>query len=156
MWHGMMKRLKIKNNIHSTMEMLLKKKNASIEYEIDVLDENNYIRVDFDKITMILKNLIENGIIYNKSENPEIKVKISEGQDRYKFSVSDNGIGIPSAEQHKVFERFYRVDRARTSNLGGTGLGLAIVKSLIEKYGGKISVVSEEGKGTTFEFYISK
>ena len=147
---------KIKNNIYSTMEMLLKKKNASIEYEIDVLDENNYIRVDFDKITMILKNLIENGIIYNKSETPEIKVKISEGQDRYNFSVSDNGIGIPAAEQYKVFERFYRVDRARTSNLGGTGLGLAIVKSLIEKYGGKISVVSEEGKGTTFEFYISK
>ncbi len=78
-----------------------------------MLDENNYIRVDFDKITMILKNLIENGIIYNKSETPEIKVKISEGQDRYNFSVSDNGIGIPAAEQYKVFERFYRVDRAR-------------------------------------------
>ena len=121
-----------------------------------VIDENNYIRADFDKITMILKNLIENGIIYNKSENPKIIVKITEGQDRYNFSVSDNGIGIPADEQYKVFERFYRVDRARTSNLGGTGLGLAIVKSLIEKYGGKITVVSEEGKGTTFEFYISK
>lgn len=147
---------KIKNNIQATMEMLLRKKNASIEYQIDVADENNYIRADFDKITMILKNLIENGIIYNKSENPKIKVKIKEEQDRYNFSVSDNGIGIPTDEQYKVFERFYRVDRARTSNLGGTGLGLAIVKSLIEKYGGKISVISEEGKGTTFEFYISK
>ena len=147
---------KIKNNIQATMEILLKKKNASIEYQVDVIDENNYIRADFDKITMILKNLIENGIIYNKSENPKIIVKITEGQDRYNFSVSDNGIGIPADEQYKVFERFYRVDRARTSNLGGTGLGLAIVKSLIEKYGGKITVVSEEGKGTTFEFYISK
>ena len=147
---------KIKNNIQATMEILLKNKNASIEYQIDVTDENNYIRVDFDKITMILKNLIENGIIYNKSENPKIKVKITEGLDRYNFSVSDNGIGIPADEQYKIFERFYRVDRARTSNLGGTGLGLAIVKSLVEKYGGKISVVSEEGKGTTFEFYISK
>ena len=147
---------KIKNNIQTTMEILLKNKNASIEYQIDVTDENSYIRVDFDKITMILKNLIENGIIYNKSENPKIKVKITEGLDRYNFSVSDNGIGIPADEQYKIFERFYRVDRARTSNLGGTGLGLAIVKSLVEKYGGKISVVSEEGKGTTFEFYISK
>lgn len=147
---------KIKSNIQSTMEMLLKNKNASIKYQIEVSDENNYIRVDFDKITMILKNLIENGIIYNKSERPEIKVKITEEQERYNFSVSDNGIGIPADEQYKVFERFYRVDRARTSNLGGTGLGLAIVKSLIEKYGGKIAVISEEGKGTTFEFYISK
>lgn len=147
---------KIKSNIQSTMEMLLKNKNASIKYQIEVSDENNYIRVDFDKITMILKNLIENGIIYNKSERPEIKVKMTEEQERYNFSVSDNGIGIPADEQYKVFERFYRVDRARTSNLGGTGLGLAIVKSLIEKYGGKIAVISEEGKGTTFEFYISK
>ena len=147
---------KIKNNIESTMGMILKKKNASIEYEIEVADENNYIRADFDKITMILKNLIENGIIYNKSETPKIKIKITEEQDRYNFLVSDNGIGIPTDEQYKIFERFYRVDRARTSNLGGTGLGLAIVKSLVEKYGGKISVISEEGKGTTFEFFISK
>lgn len=105
---------------------------------------------------MILKNLVENGIIYNSSKNPCVKIKIEEENDRYNFVVSDNGIGIPLGEQYKVFDRFYRVDKARTSNLGGTGLGLAIVKNLVEKCGGKISITSEENKGTTFEFYVMK
>ena len=86
---------KIKNNINTTVEMLAKSKNASVEYVVDVIDENEYIRIDFDKVTMILKNLVENGIIYNQSEKPHIKVEIKENQERYDFSVSDNGIGIP-------------------------------------------------------------
>ena len=105
---------------------------------------------------MILKNLIENGIIYNKSENPYVIVKIEEKDDRYNIMVRDNGIGIPIYEQDKVFERFYRVDKVRTSNLGGTGLGLSIVKTLIEKCGGGLTLDSQEGIGTTFSFYILK
>lgn len=147
---------KIKNNINTTMEMLLEKKGASIEYVIELNDENGYIKVDFDKIIMILKNLVENGIIYNKSEKPFVKIEIREKVDRYEFSVTDNGIGIPLDEQYKVFDRFYRVDKARTTNLGGTGLGLSIVKNLVEKYGGKITITSEEKKGTKFEFFVSK
>ena len=75
-------------------------------------------------------------------KTPCVKIKIEEENDRYNFKVSDNGIGIPLGEQYKVFDRFYRVDKARTSNLGGTGLGLAIVKNLVEKCGGKISITS--------------
>ena len=147
---------KIKSNLASTLEMILKRKHGKIEYDIKVSDENEYIRADFEKLTMILKNLVENGIIYNNSKNPCVKIKIEEQGDRYTFKVSDNGIGIPLGEHYKVFDRFYRVDKARTSNLGGTGLGLAIVKNLVEKYGGKISISSEENKGTTFEFFIMK
>lgn len=147
---------KIKENLYSTLEMILKRKNGEIKYSIKVNDENEYIKVDFEKITMILKNLVENGIIYNNSKNPYVKIKIVEEVDRYIFKVIDNGIGIPLGEHYKVFDRFYRVDKARTSNLGGTGLGLAIVKNLVEKCGGKITIVSEENKGTTFEFYVTK
>ncbi len=194
---------KIKENLETTLEMILKRKNGKIQYEVKVNDENEYIRTDFEKVTMILKNLVENGIIYNSSKTPCVKIKIEEENDRYNFKVSDNGIGIPLGEmilknlvengiiynssktpcvkikieeendrynfkvsdngigiplgeQYKVFDRFYRVDKARTSNLGGTGLGLAIVKNLVEKCGGKISITSEENKGTTFEFYVMK
>ena len=72
------------------------------------------------------------------------------------ISVEDNGIGIPIYEQDKIFERFYRIDKVRTSNLGGTGLGLSIVKTLIEKCGGGLVIDSIEGKGTIFSFYILK
>lgn len=147
---------KIKENLETTLEMVLKRKNGKIQYEVKVNDENEYIRTDFEKVTMILKNLVENGIIYNSSKTPCVKIKIEEENDRYNFKVSDNGIGIPLGEQYKVFDRFYRVDKARTSNLGGTGLGLAIVKNLVEKCGGKISITSEENKGTIFEFYVMK
>uniref|UniRef100_UPI003FF0FD8D sensor histidine kinase n=2 Tax=Fusobacterium TaxID=848 RepID=UPI003FF0FD8D len=113
-------------------------------------------KVDSEKIFMILKNLIENGIIYNKNSEPEVIVKVDEKGDRYNISVEDNGIGIPIYEQDKIFERFYRIDKARTSNLGGTGLGLSIVKTLIEKCGGGLVIDSIEGKGTIFSFYILK
>ena len=85
-----------------------------------------------------------------------IDIKIREEEDRYNFSVSDNGIGVPLDEKHKIFDRFYRIDKARTSNLGGTGLGLSIVKSLVEQCGGKISVKPGKNYGSIFEFYILK
>ena len=86
---------KIKENLETTLEMVLKRKNGKIQYEVKVNDENEYIRTDFEKVTMILKNLVENGIIYNSSKNPCVKIKIEEENDRYNFVVSDNGIGIP-------------------------------------------------------------
>lgn len=147
---------KIKKEVLEILSGKIKEKNAEVEFLFTLTDGRDYLKVDSEKISMILKNLIENGIIYNKNPHPQVSVNIVEKGDRYEVSVEDNGIGIPIYEQDKVFERFYRVDKARTSNLGGTGLGLSIVKTLIEKCGGGLNVDSTEGKGTTFSFYILK
>lgn len=147
---------KIKKEVLEILSGKIKEKNAEVEFLFTLTDGRDYLKVDSEKISMILKNLIENGIIYNKNPHPQVRVNIVEKGDRYEVSVEDNGIGIPIYEQDKVFERFYRVDKARTSNLGGTGLGLSIVKTLIEKCGGGLNVDSTEGKGTTFSFYILK
>lgn len=131
-------------------------KKAKLKFNFNLTDNRDYLKIDLEKTSMILKNLIENGIIYNKSQNPFVEVTIDEKSDRYNITVKDNGIGIPIYEQDKVFERFYRVDKARTTNLGGTGLGLSIVKTLIERCGGNIVIDSQEGVGTTFSFYLLK
>ncbi|WP_410208560.1 sensor histidine kinase [Fusobacterium sp.] len=141
--------------VKSELEGIIEKKHAEINFHAELL-KNKKIKIDINRITTILKNLIENGIIYNVSDPPVIDIKIREEEDRYNFSVSDNGIGVPLDEKHKIFDRFYRIDKARTSNLGGTGLGLSIVKSLVEQCGGKISVKPGKNYGSIFEFYILK
>lgn len=147
---------KLKKELLDILAGKINEKKAQVEFMIELTDRRDYLKVDSEKLSMILKNLIENGIVYNKNFEPKVTVKIVERGDRYNIAVEDNGIGIPIYEQDKIFERFYRVDKARTSNLGGTGLGLSIVKTLVEKCGGGLSIDSIEGKGTVFSFYISK
>lgn len=147
---------KLKKELLDILAGKINEKKAQVEFIIELTDRRDYLKVDSEKLSMILKNLIENGIVYNKNSEPKVTVKIVEKGDRYNIAVEDNGMGIPIYEQDKIFERFYRVDKARTSNLGGTGLGLSIVKTLVEKCGGGLSIDSIEGKGTVFSFYISK
>ena len=147
---------KLKKELLDILAGKINEKKAQVEFMIELTDRRDYLKVDSEKLSMILKNLIENGIVYNKNSEPKVTVKIVEKGDRYNIAVEDNGMGIPIYEQDKIFERFYRVDKARTSNLGGTGLGLSIVKTLVEKCGGGLSIDSIEGKGTVFSFYISK
>ncbi len=147
---------KLKKDLLEILSGKIEEKGAEIEFSFTLTDNRNYLKIDYEKISMILKNLIENGIIYNKNPLPKVTVAITEEGDRYHLKIEDNGIGIPIYEQDKIFERFYRVDKARTSNLGGTGLGLSIVKNLVEKCGGGLTIDSEEGKGTIFSFYILK
>lgn len=147
---------RLKKELLEILSGKINEREAKVEFVFNLTDRRDYLKVDSEKISMILKNLIENGIIYNKNSQPEVMVKVDEKGDRYNISVEDNGIGIPIYEQDKIFERFYRIDKARTSNLGGTGLGLSIVKTLIEKCGGGLVIDSIEGKGTTFSFYILK
>lgn len=147
---------KLKKELLDILAGKINEKKAQVEFIIELTDRRDYLKVDSEKIFMILKNLIENGIVYNKNSEPKVTVKIVERGDRYNIAVEDNGMGIPIYEQDKIFERFYRVDKARTSNLGGTGLGLSIVKTLVEKCGGGLSIDSIEGKGSVFSFYISK
>ena len=147
---------KIKKELLEILSGKIDEKRAKVEFLFQLTDGRDYLKVDSEKISMILKNLIENGIIYNKNSEPVVTVKVIEKGDRYNISIEDNGMGIPIYEQDKIFERFYRIDKARTSNLGGTGLGLSIVKTLVEKCGGGLTIESIEGKGTTFSFYILK
>ena len=101
--------------------------------------------------TSLIKNLVENGILYNLSGG-YVKVKFSP----YKIIVEDNGIGIPKKDQDKVFERFYRVDKSRSKEKGGTGLGLSIVKHIALRYGGKITLNSTPGYLTSISIDFSQ
>lgn len=109
------------------------------------------------RIKQIMINLVNNAIAYTPTDG-HIAILIKETEKKVLFTVADTGIGIRKAEIPRVFERFYRVDRARSRNSGGTGLGLAIVKHLVEAHHGEISVESEIGKGTTFTigFFIEQ
>ncbi|WP_296115711.1 cell wall metabolism sensor histidine kinase WalK [uncultured Eubacterium sp.] len=109
--------------------------------------------VDEVKLTLALSNLIENAIKYN---NPEGWVHVSLNADHQNFfvTVEDNGIGIPKEAQDRIFERFYRVDKSHSREIGGTGLGLAIARNAILMHRGAIKVHSMEGEGTTFTVRI--
>ncbi len=113
------------------------------------------IEADPHRIKQILINLINNAILYTP-EGGSVFVRFREQVETVILEVEDTGIGISKKELPRVFERFYRVDRARSRNSGGTGLGLAIVKHLVEAHKAKMAVESEVGKGTTFRITMSK
>jgi two-component system sensor histidine kinase SenX3 len=108
---------------------------------------------DRDQLTMAIHNLIENAVNYSPADT---KVAISTNIQGgiITISVADQGIGIPEAEVERIFERFYRVDPARSRETGGTGLGLSIVKHIVTKHGGEISVWSSEHVGSTFSIRL--
>jgi len=99
-------------------------------------------------LVRVLRNLLENGVKYNR-EGGRVRVVAGRAGGRVRLEVADTGVGIPAAEVGAVFQRFYRVDRARTPGSGGLGLGLAIVKHLVDRLGGTVALASHEGVGTT-------
>jgi two-component system phosphate regulon sensor histidine kinase PhoR len=98
---------------------------------------------------------VSNAIAYTPNGG-QVSLLVKDQSDWVILDVKDTGIGIEEQEIPRIFERFYRVDRARSRELGGTGLGLAIVKHLVEAHGGKIEVKSVVGKGSTFSIYFRK
>jgi two-component system, OmpR family, phosphate regulon sensor histidine kinase PhoR len=108
---------------------------------------------DRRRLTEVLQNLLDNAIQYTPAGG-QITVSAGVADSAVVFTVSDTGIGIPQAEQPRIFERFYRVDVARSRQVGGTGLGLAIAKHLVEGHGGRIWVESEIGQGSQFHFSV--
>ena len=104
---------------------------------------------DGEQITMAVHNLIENAINYSPV-GTKVSVTTMVEHDIVQISVTDQGIGIPESDQERIFERFYRVDPARSRETGGTGLGLSIVKHVAEKHGGEVKVWSQQGVGSTF------
>ncbi|MCX5784210.1 MAG: ATP-binding protein [Elusimicrobia bacterium] len=113
------------------------------------------VNADRDKLSQVLINLLDNAAKYNKNGG-KIKISAVPEGEVVKVSVEDTGHGIPAAHLPRIFERFYRVDKARSRELGGTGLGLSIVKHLVELHGGTVGVESNEGHGSTFWFTLPK
>ena len=101
-----------------------------------------------DDLYQIVFNLTENAIKYNRQDG-WVGVSVRRAGDQVELRVEDSGAGIPPESMEHIFERFYRVDKARSRAAGGTGLGLAIAKEIVEKHGGHIELESEYGKGTT-------
>lgn len=110
---------------------------------------------NLEMIRQILLNLVDNAVKYNKTDG-KVDIMFVDEKDTIEIVVSDSGIGIPTADQSRVFERFYRVDKARNKNISGTGLGLAIVKHIALKLNAEIRLVSEVGKGTTIRLIFFK
>lgn len=138
--------LSISSNIKSSLSLFekeLKDKNITINLE----NEDFNVTMDKEDLNLLLKNLLENAIRYNK-ENGSINIKINKSLKE--LSISDTGIGIPKNDLNRIFERFYRVDKARSRKLGGTGLGLSIVKHICLNYSIKIKVDSILDVGSTF------
>jgi signal transduction histidine kinase len=101
------------------------------------------------RLERALANLLLNGINYNRPGG-EVRVDIRRSEGTTRISVTDNGIGISPQDIPRIFERFYRVDKARSRQTGGTGLGLSIVKNTVERAGGTVAVESQVGKGSVF------
>lgn len=121
-------------------------KNQSILF--DVSDKTNYtVNVDVGRITQVFNNIISNAMKYSP-EDTEIKVFVNEDKKWYYVHIKDNGIGIPKESLERIFERFYRVDKARSRAMGGNGLGLSIAKEIMEGHKGKIEAKSSAGNGT--------
>ena len=112
-----------------------------------------FVEVDEDKMTQVLYNIISNALKYSP-EGGQVTFSIKEKDDKMIVSVTDQGVGIPKENIGKIFDRFYRVDKARARKLGGTGLGLAIAKEMVNAHGGAIWATSEEGKGTKISFSL--
>ncbi|MBK5200961.1 MAG: ATP-binding protein [Spirochaetaceae bacterium] len=135
-----------------SVEYKKKDKNITIEYEVQS-DLNIYCSKPLLRVAII--NLLTNAISYSDN-NKTIIINTKETDKNYLISVKDNGVGIPKKDQDRIFERFYRVDKARSKSSGGTGLGLSIVNHIMSLHSGSVSCESKDGVGSTFTLSIPK
>jgi two-component system sensor histidine kinase SenX3 len=126
---------------------------ASIAIDATNVPSNLRVECDRRQVVSAIFNLLDNAVKYSEPGQP-VEVSAELLGDRAAIAVRDHGIGIPSRDLERVFERFYRVDRARSRQTGGTGLGLAIVRHVAQNHGGEVTVESHEGEGTTFTLYL--
>jgi len=131
-------------------EVQLKNRDIKIKNELPI---SISVNADKDKLEGVFTNLIDNAVKFNK-EKGIIRIYSQDEERRIKIVIEDSGIGIPEKDIPRIFERFYRVDKARSRELGGTGLGLSIVKHIVELHGGNVGVESVEGLGSKVWFTL--
>ena len=137
----------------SNFKEALKQKGHIVE--IDIPPDFPQVEADPERIEQVFTNLLDNAIKFTP-KNGRICIRAVDKEKDIQIEVSDTGIGIPQEHLPRLFERFYRVDKARSRELGGTGLGLSIVKHITQAHGGKVGVESELGKGSKFFFTLPK
>ena len=144
-------------NINEMLELILKRLRPIAEKQnIElVLETFRPVTAEIDevKLTLAITNLVENAIKYNR-ENGWVHVTLNADYQYFYVKVEDSGIGIPEDSLEHIYERFYRVDKSHSREIGGTGLGLAITRSAVLMHHGAIKVYSREGEGTTFTVRI--
>ena len=127
----------------------------SIKIGVDIPSGLPKVLADENRLSQVFLNLLDNAIKYTP-EGGSVKISVFP-QDKYlQVDITDTGAGIPQSDLPRIFERFYRVDKARSRQLGGTGLGLSIVKHIVQAHGGQVWVKSEVGRGSTFSFTVPK
>ena len=133
----------------------IKSQDENLKYELirDYPITSVWIEIDTDKMTQVIDNILNNAIKYSP-DGGKITISMKTTDDQMILSISDQGLGIPKQDLPKIFDRFYRVDRARSRAQGGTGLGLAIAKEIIKQHNGFIWAKSEYGKGSTFTIVL--
>ena len=140
-------------NVNDLTELILKRlRPIARKKDVEVVFESNrevIAEVDEVKLTLAISNLVENAIKYNK-DHGWVKVTLDADHQYFMIEVSDSGVGIPEESVAQIYERFYRVDKSHSREIGGTGLGLAITKNAVLMHRGSITVTSKEGEGTTF------
>ncbi|MDA7025083.1 cell wall metabolism sensor histidine kinase WalK [Bacillus sp. CLL-7-23] len=130
-------------------------KQQHVDFISQLPNRDLYVEMDPDKITQVLDNIISNALKYSpEGGHITFSVHVNEKEELLYISVKDEGVGIPRKDLERIFERFYRVDKARTRKLGGTGLGLAIAREMVQAHGGDIWADSIEGKGTKITFTL--
>jgi signal transduction histidine kinase len=139
------------DDILNNLGVLIKNQEMTINKDISV----KYIEFNPDDFYHMVKNILENAIKYSPKAS-QVWIRIYKKNERLNIEIKDEGIGIPKADQDRIFERFYRVDKARSRISGGTGLGLSIVKHIVLNAGGHIFVESEENVGTTIHIELKE
>jgi two-component system phosphate regulon sensor histidine kinase PhoR len=124
-----------------------------LEVVVDVSDDCSTIRADEERLREVYDNLLDNAVKYS-DERGEIRLGAERRDGEIALSVSDSGVGISAEDLPRIFERFYRADKARSRQLGGTGLGLSIVKHIAQLHGGRVEADSKLGKGTTIRVIL--
>lgn len=128
-------------------------KNKELNLETDIPEDIPFVNVDHIKMEQVILNLLDNAIKFTPAAGA-IKIETAVADDHVRIDVKDTGIGIEAAHLPRIFERFYRVDKGRSREMGGTGLGLSIVKHIVQQHGGRVAVQSTPGQGTVFSVFL--
>ncbi|HRJ76564.1 MAG TPA: ATP-binding protein, partial [Anaerolineales bacterium] len=131
---------------------MAKKKNIALRTETQPTQEL-LVDIDGGKIAIVLSNLVKNALTFT-NEDGQVIIRGEQHPEYVKVTVQDNGIGIPTNDLNKVFDRFYQVESHLTRKHGGMGLGLSVAKVMVEMHGGRIWAESKEGEGSTFSFLL--